>query len=444
MLNKFPRIKVFFALAVFVLHGSFLFADQTQEVNVNGLKVIYRHSPKQVISARFFILGGTANYPLSQQGIESVALNVAINGGTVSMTKNAFKTAEEKIGASMGYSSTFDYSEMNLTCIKPYWNDSWKLFADAIQHPGFRQDDFTLILNKMISSAKQREASPDGALQETAMQKTFSGKNYEKQPDGTESSLGSLNVDAAKNYYQQIAGKSRCYLVVVGDVSLDAVVAKVKATLANLPAGTPAPKAVRTTIDKGGENIVDRDIAVNYLAGIMTAAPLNSNDGIPMMIAMRIMYNRFFVELRTKRSLSYAPAAIYNSNAISSPYSMIYISTDTPKKAISVMVDLINDVKQNGFTESELKNEKETFLTDFLMGAESSSGQSLLIGRWQARGDWKLGENFIDRVNAVTVKDLNRVIDQNSNAIMWTYLGHKDQVMSNDFVQPTIYVNKPY
>src|SRR5215831_2703857 len=105
MLNKFASIRIFIALTAFFLHSSFLFADQTQEVNVNGLKVIYRHSPKQVISARFFILGGTANYPLAQQGIESVALNVAINGGTVSMPKNAFKTAEEKIGASMGYSS---------------------------------------------------------------------------------------------------------------------------------------------------------------------------------------------------------------------------------------------------------------------------------------------------------------------------------------------------
>jgi hypothetical protein len=35
-------------------------------------------------------------------------------------------------------------------------------------------------------------------------------------------------------------------------------------------------------------------------------------------------------------------------------------------------------------------------------------------------------------------------MDQNTNAIVWTYLGKKGDVKEEDFKQTEIYVNKPY
>ena len=47
---------------------------QTSEMTVNGLKVIFKPSPKQTVSAVMFFKGGTANYTEKQQGIESLTL----------------------------------------------------------------------------------------------------------------------------------------------------------------------------------------------------------------------------------------------------------------------------------------------------------------------------------------------------------------------------------
>jgi len=51
---------------------------------------------------------------------------------------------------------------------------------------------------------------------------------------------------------------------------------------------------------------------------------------------------------------------------------------------------------------------------------------------------------FTDKVNAITKKDLNRVVDQNTSSIVWTYLGHKAEVTTADFKQTTPTKNKPY
>ncbi|MBA3648455.1 MAG: insulinase family protein [Chitinophagales bacterium] len=415
-----------------------------EELNVDGLKVYFKHTPKEVISVRLFVDGGTANYTLDKQGVEAMAYNLAVNGGTTSKNKVAFKTAAEKIGTEFGFQATLDYGDIDMTCVKPFWDESWALFTDAVMHPAFDPYEFKLIQDQMIASAKQAEANPDAYLQKLALQMSFKQKNYEKDPQGSSASLTGLTVDDVKSYYSSVIGKGRCFLVVVGNISEDDVTSKVKATLASLTSKSLAKKGSRVVLSTSGQNIVDRDISTNYLCGVMSGPLLNSPDGIPMMMAMNIMYDRFFVELRTKRSLSYAPAAYFNSNAITSPYSMLYISTDTPKKAISVMVDLLNSVKREGFKPEELTDKKEQFLTAYLSGLETSAGQSNAIGRWALRGNVKMYDEFVTRANAVTLKDLNRVIDQNTGAIMWTYLGHKADVQPTDFVQTTVYKNKPY
>ncbi|MBX7108355.1 MAG: insulinase family protein [Chitinophagales bacterium] len=444
-MNKiFSKINIAFVIGLLMTTFTAWASSGIKEINVDGLRVIIKPTSKDVISARLFIQGGTANYTLEKQGIESAALNAALNCGTLSKSKNVFKTEAEKIGTNFGYTASLDYSQMSMTCIKPFWDKSWDLFADAILNPSFNQNEFDLIKDQMVSNAKQQEEDPDAALQRLADGFAFKGKNYEKDPDGTSESLSKLTAESTKAYYKSTIGKARCFLVVVGNLPEADIIAKVKATLSKLPGGTSAKSEPRFVITKGAENIVDRNIATNYLCGIMSSAPLASPDGIPMMMAMAIMYDRFFVELRTKRSLSYAPAAFINSNAITSPYSQIYISTDSPKKSILVMVDLLNDIKRDGFKAEELENKKEGFLTRYLMGLETSDAQSQALGLWTVRGNWKMYDEFVERVNSTTLKDLNRVMDQNTNAIIWTYLGKKSEIVSEDFKQTEVYKNKPY
>ena len=93
----------------------------------------------------------------------------------------------------------------------------------------------------------------------------------------------------------------------------------------------------------------------------MSAPYANSKDGVAMQIAMSILGDRYFTELRTKRSLSYAPAAFYAMAAVNNPYSVIYISTTKPEESMQVMVDEINKIKKEGFLEDELRDVKVSF-----------------------------------------------------------------------------------
>lgn len=435
--HKIIVSKIFIVLfSLLFIHTSMLKSDEgTKELTVEGIKVFIKSTNKDVISTRLFVRGGTANYPLDKQGIEALTYSLAIKGGTVSMNKTDFLSTAEGLGTSFGSEASLDYGEMHMTCLKSAWDKSWSLFADAIMNPAFSQAEFTNKKEQFISAARQNESDPDNQLDNLALSSAFKGSNYEKNPSGTAESLTGLTLEDLKSYYNETVCKERAFLVIVGNVSEADVIEKVKSSLARLPQGTPVKTEPPVKIDAAGQDIVNRSIATNYLVGIMSSASWDSPDVAPMMVAMNIMYDKYFVELRTKRSLSYAPAAYLFGTAITSPFSMLYITTDHPKEALQVMVDLINDVKKNGFDEEELKNSKNTYITRSLMRLESSAMQSLNIGRWQLKGNLKMFDDFDKQINAVSLQDINRVFTTNTGSLKWTYLGDPSKVSPEDFKQ---------
>ncbi len=407
----------------------------TKEVSVDGIRVILRQTPKEVISVRIFIRGGNAAVPEAQQGMEHFALGLAAESGTLKRNKDIFSAECEKTGTEISGSSTFDYGTLSLNCIELFWNDAWNLFAEAVTQPAFDAKEFELMKGNLISAAKQRESDPDQHLSNIAMKSVFTGRSYSKIPEGTQETLEKLTLKDLKDYYTKALCKSRMFIVVVGNVKEEDVIAKIRNAFSGLPKGSPAPIESRVQITKPGVFIEDRDIATNYLIGIMSAPGMGTAEGIPMRMAMNILHDRFFVELRTKRSLSYAPAASYNVTRISNPYNSIYISTLDPKQSIEVMVEEINKVKKEGFKEKELLDKKQSFLTRYYMGQETSAAQSQILGLNELAGSWKNSETFTTDVNKTTIKEVNDALVKYTGAIRWTYLGKKDAVKEEDFKQ---------
>ncbi len=150
---------------------------------------------------------------------------------------------------------------------------------------------------------------------------------------------------------------------------------------------------------------------------------------------MSILYDRYFVELRTKRSLSYAPGAFYNKGTIEQPIANLYISTIDPKQSMEVMTDIINDIKKNGFTEKEVRDKKKQYLTNYYMTNEASSFQANQLGFCEASGNWRLFDEINSKIGSVKTADLNRVFSKYTNNIVWNYLGKEDKVAKEDFKQ---------
>ena len=410
--------------------------SSVEDFNVDGIKVILKHSPKEVISVNLFINGGTANYAKEQEGIENFALNLALTGGTTSLDKNEFSNETNKIGTVISANTDYDYGQITLRCVKQFWDESWNLYTDAILNPTFDEEQYQILKDQLINGAKQTESNPDNQLRNLAMSNVFAGKNYSKIPAGTAESLEKLSLEDVKSYYNNLIGKKRVFVVVAGDISKDDITQKIKSSLASLPEGSEPDVEGSITIDQPTNLIEDRDIATNYIRGYMNAPKLDSKEGVSMMIAMRILRMRLFVEIRTKRGLSYAPSASYANGIVNNPYNFIYVSTTDPKQSIEVMVNEIDKLRSEGYTEKELIDIKQSFLTTHYMGLETMSSQSNNLGTAELKGNWQMAEDFANIVNDITLDDINDAMKKYAGTISWTYLGKEDMINDDDFLQP--------
>src|SRR5664279_2890905 len=89
-----------------LIAGAAAFAQSnTKEINYEGLKIIFKKTPKEVVTVSFFVKGGTANIKESQQGIEALALSLAMSGGTKSMDKDAFAAQADNLGTEFNSTS---------------------------------------------------------------------------------------------------------------------------------------------------------------------------------------------------------------------------------------------------------------------------------------------------------------------------------------------------
>jgi zinc protease len=407
----------------------------TKEINYEGLKIIFKKTPKEVVTASLFIKGGTANITEAQQGLEPLSLSLALSGGTKTMDKDVFAAQADKLGTSFNATASKDYSRMTMTCLKDNWDKSWAMFADAILNPSLNENEYKVIRDQMISAAKQQESNPDANLRKLASDQLFGGSDYAKVPNGIPSTLENLKIEDVKKYYASLLGKKKCFLVVVGNIEETNLLNNIKNTLAKLPAGAEPKKPTFKSVTEPTTNIKDRAIATNYILGTLNAPKYFTTDGPLFEFAMSILYDRYFVELRTKRSLSYAPAAFYSKNTIEQPTASLYISTIDPKQSLQVMTDIINDIKKNGFTEKEVKDKKKEYLTDYYMTNEASAFQAGQLGFCEASGNWRMFDEINNKIDLVKTPDLDKTFNKYMKTIDWTYLGKEDKVAKEDFKQ---------
>ncbi len=408
--------------------------NKVEEIMVDGFKVIYKPTSNQIVSVRLFIKGGTSNYTKEQEGIENLMLDLITTSGTTKYPKSEYNRLLDKMGSTIGGSSGLDFGNIALNCVNRNFENSWSIFDEVINAPIFDEAEFKKQREAMVSNIQQEKSDPDSYLTEMAMNDAFANLNYDKNTNGSEESLNKLSLEDLKNHYKRVMNKKQTFLVVVGKIDKAQLIEKVKKLTKSMPEGNYVPaKQTMLTINKSTLNTEERKIATNYIRGVMNGAAYGTDEQYAMQLAFGILQDRLFDEIRTNRSLSYAPAAFYQTNI--NPCSNVYVTTTDPDQAVQVIIDEIKKIKTVGFSEQEIENQKSSYVTTYYMGLETNAAQSQGLGVNEVKGSYKNFNDFITNINKVPAKEVNAVVKKYLTGIRWSYLGDLTKVKSDTFLQ---------
>jgi predicted Zn-dependent peptidase len=429
--------KIFF----YVLAGlipSIVFAQMGKpyEMNINGVKVIVQPSGNEIVEIVTVIKGGVQNYPANKAGIENLAINALTECGTLKDEKNSFKDKLDKVSAEVGGSTNMDFASFRMNCIETDFDAVWPLYVDAMTIPKFDAKEFDRIKQDAITAIKADESNPDNAIDRMARQVAFTGKNYAKEPQGTVATVSTLTPAETKKYYQSIFTRSRMLIVVVGEIDKEKLESSIKSFLSKVPAGasfTAKKESYNPTVTT--IKPLEKELATNYVQGIMSAPLPGTADYNAFILAMRIFYDKHFLEVRTNYGLSYAPAVWFSQGL--TPYANIYVTTTDPNKYIAVARQLIDKIKKEGFKEDDLKDMKATYATNVYSRQETNTAQAAALAANEVlHNNWQRANTIKDDMKKIKAADLNRAFNKYVTNITWVYQGNTKQV------NPKLYTQK--
>ena len=405
------------------------------DMTINGVKVIVQPSGNNIVVIQTIIKGGVQNYPASKAGIENLVMRALTECGTDKDDKNSFLNKLDQVSAQVNGFSDMDFASFSINCIKNDLDKVWPLYTDALLIPRFDAKEFARIKQDAINFIRTNESFPDNAIDKMAKETAFAGKNYAKTPMGTLASVEPITPAEAKKYWQSLLSRSRMVIVVVADLDKKEIEKKVNELLAKIPAGKSFV-AKKETYNPSLNTFIpkQRDNATNYVQGITGGPQPGSPDYNAFVLAMRIFGTRHFVEIRTKNGLSYAPRVSFNGGT--TPYTNIMVSTTDPNKYIATARALIDKVKQEGFTESELRNEKTGYLTGIYFRQETNEEQAASLAFNEViQGNWKRSMEIKNDIKKVSLEQMNNAFKKYINNITWVYQGDPKKVDAQLYTQ---------
>ncbi len=403
-------------------------ASLVSEFEVNGLKVLLkRREGSLTVAAGLFIRGGASNINAQNAGIETLMLSVATEA-TTNFPRARMRTETSRMGTVIGSSSNNDYSVLSLATTRMHFDRSWEIFSDVVLRPSFTKEDVALVQERQVVSLSDDTDNPDVYLQKLQEKVAYAGHPYLNSTSGTPETVAKLTPEDLRLYHKKLMETSRLLLVIVGDLNPADVKQLVTASFGKLPRGTYKVETVPAlAFDKSSVEITPRELPTNYVQGLFSAPSLTSPDIYAMRIASSMLRDRVFEEVRVKRNLSYAPDAFLRTQAAN--VGGLYVTAVDANQSIRVMLAEINRLQNEPVSSDDIHGVIAQYLTTYYLGQETNAAQAGELAQYELiGGGWRNSIDFLERLQAVTPADIQRVSQKYMRNIRFVVLGNPQSV----------------
>ena len=409
-------------------------AAQVTEFDVNGLKVLVkRREGSQTVAIQLYIRGGAGNITTANAGVEAFMLNVASEAST-GFPRDRMRKELARMGTVLGESVSYDYSALAMTATRTNFDRSWDIFTDVALHPAFTKEDVDLVKSRLVASLSDDTDEPDTYLQRLQEKVAYAGHPYLNRPEGTAESISRLTADDLRAYHQRTMQTSQLLLVIVGDLDATMLKARITATFGKLPRGTYKPPTTPAlTFNASTVDITSRELPTNYIQGLFSAPSITSPDIYPMYVASSLLRDRVFEEVRVKRNLSYAPDAFLRTQAAN--IGGIYVTAVDANQAVRVMLNEMTRLQREPIGKDDITAVIAQFLTTYYIGQETNAAQGAGLAQYELiGGGWRNSLQFLEKLQAVTPADVQRVAQKYKHNIRFVVLGNPTAIDKNVFV----------
>ena len=336
--------------------------------------------------------------------------------GAGELDARAFARALEEQAATISFDVSDDDLSVSARFLTETKSDVLALLKESITTPRFDEAAVERVRAQVLAGIRSDATDPDAIVGLEFSNLVFGDHPYGSPEQGTEESVSALTRDDLVAVHQATVAQDRVFVSAVGDITEEQLAELLDALLSDLPAtGAPLPSDADINLP-GGVQVVDFETPQSTAVFAQPGIPRDHPDYFPVFVLNHIVGGGGFEsylmdEVRAKRGLTYGVYS-YLADKDGSDLWMgsVASANDRVAEAISVIRDIWQDISEGGLTQEQLDDAK-TYLTGAYPLRFDSNRSIANISVSMQLSDIPIDyiETRNDRVNAVTLEDINRV-----------------------------------
>ncbi len=371
-----------------------------------------------LINISAVIRTGSIYDPQGKEGLSEITGDVMRTGGTEKRTGSAIDEELEYFAGSIAVSTGMESASATLSVLQKDLDQGLDIFADIIMNPIFDDKKLKTAKDLKIEDLRRILDEPQKVAFREFKRLIYGGNTRGRLP--SMESVKKITRDDLVKFHRKFYYPENIMIAIVGDITRDEAVSKI-----NLFFGawdkkgkteemSPPQLKQNKSINYAYKNVPQSTIIIGYLT-----PGRNNPDFYPFTVLDFILgsggfRSRIIHEVRNNLGLAYSTGSFYNGRSEYGVFGAYAITkSSSTAEVLSLIISIINDVRNNRVAESELLWAKKSINNKFIFTFDSTD--QIAIQQMMIRYN-KLPEDFLKtytaKIEKVTADDLKRVAEK--------------------------------
>ena len=378
----------------------------------NGLTVVVRRDRSApVVAIVTYVNAGYFDESDDIVGIAHVLEHMYFKG---TPTRGVGEIAKQTkaVGGYLNAGTIYDHTSYYTVLPSSGFVQGLDVQADAYARSVIDAGELSRELEVIIQEAKRKADNPPAVATETLYELLHDRHRIRRWRIGREPGLRQITREALWSFYKNYYHPGNTVLSIVGDVDPAEALAEVQEKYGGLPAGEPA--RLHGPTEEGVSGFRYREWSGDILQTQLAfgwRTPGTTHPDTPALDLLGAVLgsgraSRFYRAVRERRLAS--SVAAYNYTPTEIGVFVVHAETqpDCAADAARAIWDQLRAVREGDVGELEIERAKRIYESQFVRRLEDMEGQANYLAEWEALGDWRMGERYLERLLMTTRDDL--------------------------------------
>jgi len=340
----------------------------------NGLVVLsYQTDRLPLVEIGWFSYAGSIYDPAGKEGLSNLT-NTLLTRGTKTRSAMSISREMEFVAASLSNSTGYEYSALRIRCLKKDLNLALDMLSDVLVNSVFSDSEIARAKNEIINDIRQNNDYPYNIGWDKFNELIYKNHPYAHPIEGDTVSVAKLTRKDIVDFFNTYYTTGNSFMVIAGDFDKVQIENNINYIFSAMKKGKPATQIPMLSAgpfaDKPQGYYINRpEVNQSYVfighSGIAETSPdYFSTRVMNFVLGGSPLTSHLGDAVREKQGLAYDVRSFFDRRLYGGSF-VATTQTSDPKKAIGIMLNEINKIKENGASQDELNRAKTFYVGNF-------------------------------------------------------------------------------